>query len=68
MWVAYKELSVVASIHDPDLLIPSMDAESLVPSPGHVDIEDRYETFHTLCETLSETATVDWCEKMVQKA
>lgn len=68
MWIAYKELSIIGP-HDLDLLIPSMDAEFLVPSPGHVDVEDRYETFRTLCETLSDsTQVVAWVENKVQKA
>lgn len=66
-----KELTIIGpGPEDWDRLIPSFRPDHLVPPPGHIDIEDRRESFITLCETLSKNhdLVVQWVEAKVVQA
>lgn len=67
--MSYKELSIIGP-EDLDLFIPSLSLKSLVPPPGHLDIEDRYTTFRKLVKTLTVHSQMieKWVENMLSVA
>lgn len=69
MWMSYKELSIIGP-ENLDLIIPSLLLKSLVPPPGHLDVEDRYLTFQRLVKTLDVHSQIIkiWVENMLSIA